>query len=100
MFQFVYYSIVASIINSFPNRKSINYSYFEQIKDIIPFIVLSAIMGGVVHIVGTLKGNIYIILFIQIIVGLVVYLLLSVVFKVDCLQYILEFIKGKVKANE
>lgn len=94
------YSIVASIINSFPNRKIINYSYFEQIKDIIPFIVLSAIMGGVVHIVGTLKGNIYIILFIQIIVGLVVYLLLSVVFKVDCLQYILEFIKGKVKANE
>ena len=39
------------IIDSFPNRKLINYSYFAQMKDILPNILLAVFMGVRVYFV-------------------------------------------------
>lgn len=38
-------TIVCSFINAFPNKKLLNYGYFEQIRDIAPAFVLSLVMG-------------------------------------------------------
>ena len=38
-------TIVCCFINAFPNKKLLNYGYFEQIRDIAPAFVLSLVMG-------------------------------------------------------
>ncbi|MDU5111651.1 MAG: lipopolysaccharide biosynthesis protein, partial [Clostridium sp.] len=41
--------IISSFINAYPNLKLLNYGYKEQIKDILPSLLLSIIMGGVAY---------------------------------------------------
>jgi hypothetical protein len=41
--------LIATIINSYPNAKLLNYSYKEQWKDIVPSLLLSLVMGVVVY---------------------------------------------------
>ena len=45
----VFSGIIGSFINSYPNKKLLNYSYFEQMKDILPSVILSIIMGFVTY---------------------------------------------------
>ena len=90
-------TISSSIINAFPNKKLIDYSYIEQIMDMLPSIILSVIMCVAVLLVGTLNINLYLLLGLQIIVGGVVYLGLSILFKLECFTYVLDILKGFLK---
>ncbi|MER2183043.1 MAG: lipopolysaccharide biosynthesis protein, partial [Clostridia bacterium] len=38
-------SLICQLINTWPNRKLLNYSYGDQIRDILPNILLAAVMG-------------------------------------------------------
>lgn len=87
-------SLINQFINSFPNKKLLNYSYFDQIKDIIPNLLIAGIMGLIVLFVGTLISNIYISLIIQIIVGMGLYICLSFLTKNDSFSYLLKVIKN------
>lgn len=89
-------SVINQIINSWPNYKLLNYSYIEQVKDILPNIVISVLMGISVSLVALLDLNKFVILFIQIILGIIVYFLLSLLFKNDSLNYMLEIIKPMI----
>ena len=89
-------SVINQIINSWPNYKLLNYSYIEQVKDILPNIVISVLMGISVSLVALLDLNKFVILFIQIILGMIVYFLLSLLFKNDSLNYMLEIIKPMI----
>lgn len=86
-------SIINQIINSLPNYKLLNYSYLEQLKDILPNIVISVVMGIVINFIALIQIPKLLILLIQVILGIVIYLLLSVVFKNESLSYILEIVK-------
>ena len=44
----IFVSVCSQIINSWPNRKLLNYKYQEQIMDIFPYIVMSVLMAGIV----------------------------------------------------
>lgn len=68
-------------INAFPNKKLVGYSYWEQIKDIVPSLLMSIFMCGVVRLVGYVTLATVSQLVLQIIVGIIFYLLLSIVFK-------------------
>lgn len=92
----VVYSIIATVINSYPNKKLIQYSYFEQIADILPFAGMSAIMGIAVYFVGLLPINLYIVFGLQIITGMIVYAALSAILKIDTWEYCLSLL-NKVK---
>lgn len=85
--------IISSFINSYPNLKLLNYSYKEQIKDILPSLILSLIMGLVVY--GFLFFNIslYLTLVIQVFTGAIVYIGLAKLFKLECYEYLLFTIK-------
>ncbi len=85
-------TILASVINAYPNSKILGYGYFEQLKDILPSIVLTISMGIIVSTVTLLNLSIWATLIIQIIVGVIVYMLLSVVFKVKIFYYLMEII--------
>ncbi len=86
-------SIINQIINSLPNYKLLNYSYLEQLKDILPNIVISVVMGIAINFIALMEMPKLLILLIQVILGIVIYLLLSVAFKNESLSYMLEIVK-------
>lgn len=73
----VVFIFIGWFINAFPNKKLIDYSYFEQMIDIVPALIISFIMFGIVLLVGTINLAPILLLIIQILVGIVTYLLLS-----------------------
>lgn len=84
----IVYTIFASVVNSFPNKKLLDYSYWEQIKDILPSFVLSASMAIIVYLLPLDFLNIYAELIIKIIVGAVIYVLGSICFKLESFTYV------------
>ncbi len=88
------YAVLATIINSYPNKKLINYSYLEQLKDITPFIILASLMGGTVYLVGLINLHVLPKLAIQVIVGITVYFALAKVFKIKSFDYCLDIAKS------
>ena len=63
------YSISSQIINSYPNWKLLGYSYLEQLRDILPSILLAIAMGGCVSLVSFLPLGTLAILLLQILLG-------------------------------
>lgn len=68
-------------VNAYPNKKLLGYTFKEQIVDIIPSLLISSIMAVIVLVVGRLEVNKLIGLGIQIIVGIFIYISLSVIVK-------------------
>jgi hypothetical protein len=73
--------IISVFVNAFPNKKLIDYSYVEQIRDILPSTVLSMVMFGVVLLIGELSMHPFILLIIQVFVGVILYFLCAEIFK-------------------
>ena len=86
-------SILSQIINSWPNRKLLNYSYLSQLKDILPSIILAVIMGSLVYLFNYIGLSPIITLIIQIITGAMIYIGLSKLFRIDSFNYIIDIIK-------
>lgn len=79
---------LASIINAFPNKKIINYSYLDQIKDVTPTLLISIVMLLVIYPIKYLIHSNILLLFTQFILGVLVYLFLSIVFKNSTFIYL------------
>lgn len=92
--------LLSQIINSWPNKKLLNYSYIGQMKDIMPSIALAIFMGIIVYLIGLIKLPIIISLIIQIIVGGVIYIAGAKILKIDSLYYLLELLKSILKKNQ
>ena len=94
----VFVTILSTIINSFPNRKLLNYGYFEQLKDIFPNLFIAILMFIVVYIIGYLDfNNVFLLMLLQILVGAVFYMFLMSIFKLESYIYLLNIIKNKFK---
>lgn len=91
-------SILGQIINSWPNKKLMNYSYLEQLNDILPGIGLAAFMGVCVYCVNFLHLNMWLTLVIQVPLGAVIYIGLSALFKLEAFTYILNMVKPKLNS--
>ena len=90
----IFIDIICQLINSWPNKKLLYYSYIDQIKDIIPSLLLSCLMGIIVYYLNLLELNLVILLIIQIIVGFVIYAVGSILFKLEPYFYILNSVKS------
>lgn len=84
---------IGIIINSFPNKKLLDYSLLNQLKDIMPAFLLSAVMGVLAYAVNYIALPSIIILVVQIVVCIIAYFGLAKLFKVECLQYIIDTLK-------
>jgi len=84
---------ISSFINAYPNKKLLNYSYLEQWKDIIPSLLISLLMGLTVYVLNFLSIAEFLKLFVQIVVGVVVYILLAKLFKIECFNYLVNTAK-------
>lgn len=87
-------AVLDSIVNAFPNKKLLNYSLGEQLKDMLPHMALSLIMGAGVYAIGLLPMNYIIRLGLQVFAGVALYVGLSVLFKVDSFYYTLNMLKA------
>lgn len=86
-------AVVSSFINAFPNKKLLNYSYFEQVKDMLPSFLLAIVMFVIVLSVQLLNLNMWLTIIIQIILGVVIYFGIAKLFKFECLDYVLNMLK-------
>ncbi|WP_288313189.1 lipopolysaccharide biosynthesis protein [uncultured Eubacterium sp.] len=86
-------SVLSQIINSWPNKKLMDYSYIEQLKDILPGIGLAALMGGCVYCVNFLHLSNWLTLLIQVPLGAVIYIGLSALLKLESFTYVWNMVK-------
>ena len=91
------YGFVALILNAFPNKKMLNYRFKEQIIDILPAFLMSMIMVIICYLVTILKLNNYLTLILQVIVGIIVYIGLSIITKNESFYEIKKIIKNFLK---
>ena len=92
-------NICSQIINSWPNRKLLNYRYMEQLKDILPSILLAVGMGVVVYGISGLNLPLPITFSIQILLGAIIYVMGSIIFKMDAFVYLCETISPIFSKN-
>lgn len=86
-------SVLSQIINSWPNRKLLHYGYLEQLKDILPGIILAVVMGVCVYPIQWLGLPDAITLCIQVPLGAVIYIVGSKLFKLESFEYIWNMVK-------
>ena len=88
-------SIISTFINAYPNKKLLNYSYLEQIKDISGSFIISIIMLVAIYVMNYIKINIYLLLMMQIIIGVLIYIGISYLTKNESFNYIVNMLKDK-----
>lgn len=87
-------------INAFLVERHIGYSFVNQIFDILPFILLSTVIGLFSHYIGgVLPFNMYLVAICQIVIASLLYILLSWAFRFDCFKYLIEIMIYKKSLN-
>jgi O-antigen/teichoic acid export membrane protein len=88
---------ISCIVNAFPNRQILNYTIAEQVRDILPTLGISILMGLTVYSISFIGWNDFITLTIQIIIGVISYILLAHVFKIEAMHYTSTMVKKLIK---
>ena len=89
-------TLISSFINAFPNKKLMNYSYFEQTKDILPAFVLSIAMACIIMCTGFFSLPPAAEIIIQTILGAALYIAGAKFFGLESFEYVLNILKGIV----
>lgn len=84
-------------INAYPNKRIVGYSFSEQMKDILPSLLLSLQMFAIVYVVSYIHLNNIILLIVQMGVGAAVYIVSSKIFHVESFDLLLNIIKSYLK---
>ena len=67
-------AIISSFINAYPNKQLLDYSYKEQWLDIIPALLISIAMGGIVYLFNFINIKAWMVLVLQVLVGILIIL--------------------------
>lgn len=86
-------TFTSCFINAYPNKKLIGYSYLEQMKDMLPCVFAAILMLICVLLVGTLNLPIFVLLVLQVLVGVVTYGLVSVLLQLKPFKMLLKIYK-------
>ena len=92
-YSLLFTNVMSQIINSWPNKKLMNYSYIEQLKDILPGMLIAAFMGFCVRLISLLHLPDVVSLAIQVPLGALIYIGLSRLFGLESFYYVLDTIK-------
>lgn len=92
-------TLISCFVNAAPNKKLIDYSYAEQMKDILPSFILSLVMFLVVYAIGLLNFGYILTMATQIIFGVVFYAALSHLLRLQPYIFLINIIKGNRKKS-
>lgn len=87
-------TLVDLVINGVIVRRVIDYKLIEQLKDCLSAFILSCIMCLIVSLMQLSGLSIFLTLILQVIVGIFVYIVLSIITKNEAFMYILDAIKN------
>ena len=90
-------TVSSMIINSWPNKTLLGYSFKEQMIDIFPGIFLAFLMGIIISLIRLLELSDIVTLVLQIPLGAISYIGLSVIFKVESFEYLWNTVKNILK---
>lgn len=90
-------TVIASLINTYPNRKLIGYGYWLQIMDLLPNFIIAVLMGIGVNCLNVLDIAPVALLLLQIVTGVVLYILLSIITHNKNFRYLLDTLLNFVK---
>ena len=88
----VLYSLIATYANTYYTNSLIGLSFRTQLKDIIPYLILSLAMGGVVYATTYLGLSNIVQLIIGITIGILFYISISYIFRITSLKVLLQLI--------
>lgn len=88
-------SFTSQLINTWPNRYLLKYKYTDQIADIFPNLLIALIMGVVVYFINFLNLSVLVSLIVQILLGGIIYLILSILTKNDSFIYLINILKSR-----
>lgn len=86
--------LIGTFINSYPNKKLLDYSFLEQWRDVIPSLLAASAMGAAVYSIQFFIANVWLLLLVQIVAGIVIYVGLSWLFKLESFLYLTATIRG------
>lgn len=92
-YSLLFTNVMSQIINSWPNKKLMDYSYLEQMKDILPGIALAAFMGACIHSIQWIGLPSIATLAIQVPLGAVIYIACSKLLKLEAFDYVWDMVK-------
>lgn len=79
-------SVLELIALTLLNVKVLEFRVVDQLKNILPFAGMALVMGGVVLLVGELPMNLMLSLIVQVVTGVIVYLVLVLLLKKDMIS--------------
>lgn len=91
----ILYSLIVLIINAFPSKKLINYSFGEQFVDLLPATIASVVMACVIYPLSFGINDSLLLLLLQIILGILTYILISVIFRIESFRYLINLAREK-----
>ena len=89
-------SALSQLINSWPNKRLLHYSYLEQLRDILPSLLLAVLAGGCAGLVGLLPLPDLVTLVLQILLGLALYVASSAALKLDTFAFLWDVVKPRL----
>jgi teichuronic acid exporter len=92
--------LLASLINAFANRRFFSYLYSEQLSDILPALVLSIAMCMTISLFTLINMTAWVLLICQIIAGVVFYVVVSRLLKIDSYFYIKDILITSLKPRK
>ena len=92
-------SVSSQIINTWPNKRLLEYGYLEQLKDILPSILLAVFMGILVSFFKLTNWNVLTVLICQILSGALIYVLGSIILKLESFEYLINILKDLKRRN-
>ncbi|MFI3163492.1 MAG: lipopolysaccharide biosynthesis protein [Bacillota bacterium] len=90
-------AILSTIINSYPNKKLLKYTIFDQYKDIMLSALPAILMGVAVYCIGFIEMNYILLMAIQVVAGVFIYWILSAVLRNQSYLFIKDSILNKFK---
>lgn len=88
-------SFISALLNCIPSKRILQYSYREQLKDILPSFLISVIMASIVYLCNFLPLLFFLKLILQILLGCIIYLFLSVFSKNENYYYLKQILKNR-----
>lgn len=81
--------VISTFVNAYPNKRVIGYSYGDQLRDIAPSFILSAVAGGLALFCGSFFAGWVLQILVDAVVMAVVYFGLAKLFRLEALEYLL-----------
>lgn len=90
-------SLSSQLVNSWPNRELLDYNYLDQLKDILPNILLAVFMGFCVMQLEYFGLSDVVTLLLQTVLGAVIYIVGASITKNESYYYLLSIIRPHLK---